>query len=144
MYENGVSIELYPGLVQQDFQSGWQGLPRLMNGAPVDMYTEQMLECISTFQAFPPADIEQAQQAIKKIIDKFVMDNNPHAEHAQDLGPYWAVACLQRLKVVLQNWALDDRNHVFIRLIFSMNRFISGLRELREIKDDVNTLSKLR
>ena len=109
---NGVSIELNPRLVPQDFQSGWQGLPRLMNGAPVDMYTEQMLECVRTFQAFPPADIEPAQLAIKKIIDKFVMDNNPHT---QDLGPYWAVARLQRVKFILQNWAFDDSNQIFIR-----------------------------
>jgi hypothetical protein len=111
-YENGVSIELYPRLVPQDFQSGWQGLPRLMNGAPVDMYTEQMLECVRTFLAFPPADIEPAPQAIKKIIDRFVMDNNPHT---QDLGPYWAVARLQRVKFILQNWAFDDSNQIFIR-----------------------------
>jgi hypothetical protein len=33
-----------------------------------------MLKCVRSFQAFPPADIEPAQQAIKKIIDKFVFD----------------------------------------------------------------------
>jgi hypothetical protein len=77
----------------------------------------------------------------QEIIDKFVMDNNPHT---QELGPYWAVACLQRLKIILQNWAFDDRNQIFIRLILSMNRVISGPRELKVIKDDIITLSKLR
>jgi hypothetical protein len=49
----------------------------LINGAPVNMYTKQMLECICTLQEFPPPDIEPAQQAIKKIIDKSVVDNKP-------------------------------------------------------------------
>ena len=73
-----------------------------MNGSLVDMYTSQKQKYIIELQRFSPSDIELAQQTVKEIIDRYIVENKSPEDNQTSM---WAVAYYQRLKIILQNRA---------------------------------------
>ena len=116
--------------------------PRLMNGSLVDMYTSQKLKYITEFQSFPPSDIELAQQTVKEIIDRYIVENKSPEDN---WTPMWAAAYYQRLKIILQNRAFCENTlELYKRLCEQISRVITDERGYKEIMSNIIVLKTLR
>ena len=116
-------------------------MPRLMNGALVDMFTSQKQKYINELQSFPPSDIELEQQTVKEIIDRYIVENKSPEDN---WTPMWAAAYYQRLKIILQNRAfLQNSLELYKRLCKQMSRVISDERGYKEIMNDIIVLKTL-
>ena len=100
--------------------------PMMMSGLPIDYQSRHWGLIYSQMQTFPKALIDQAQDIIMMVMDKYILgaDIPPHIK-----GQMWAVERLQRIKVQLQNQIFRSRNIICAMLKKAMDAPVTSLSE---------------